>query len=67
MEFLDRKKAKFNWDNQDIEEDEGLDEPDPNPVTHSGILAEIPGVMMESDREVATTAIEAAPALDLTT
>ena len=49
LEFLDRKKARFDWDNEDIEEDEGLVEPDPNLTTHPGILAEIPGVMTESD------------------
>ena len=67
LEFLDRKKTKFDWDNEDIEEDEGLVEPDPNPTTHPGILVEIPGVVMESDREVATTAIAAAPVPDLAT
>ena len=36
-------------------------EPDPNPATHLGILAEIPGVMMESDQEIATTATESVP------
>ena len=61
MEFLDRKKAKFDWDNEEIEEDEGLVEPHPNPATHPGILAEIPGVMMESDCDDVTTAIEAVP------
>ena len=42
LEFLGRKKAKFDWDNEDIEEDEGLVEPDPNPTTHASILVEIP-------------------------
>ena len=65
LEFLDRKKAKVNWDNEDIEEDEGFVEPDPNPATHPGILAETPGVMMESDQEIATTAIEAVPVPEL--
>ena len=40
-------------------------EPDPNPTMYAGILAEVPGVMMESDQEIATTAIEAVPATNL--
>ena len=57
LEFLDRKKARFDWDNEVIEEDEGLVEPDSNPATHPGILAKNPGVMLESDQEIDTTAI----------
>ena len=67
MEFLDGKKTTFDWDNEDIEEDEGLDEHNPSPAIHPGLLAEIPGVMMESDCEVASTAIEAAPVPNLAT
>ena len=61
LEFLDIKKAKFDWDDEDIEVDEDLVEPDSNPATHPGILAEISGVVMESDSEIATTNIEAVP------
>ena len=42
-------------------------EPDPNPVTHLGLLAEIPGVMMESDLDTPKNAIEAVPVPDLAT
>ena len=55
------QKAKFDWENEDIEEDKGLVEPDPNPATHPDILVEIPGVMMESNSDDVTTAIEAVP------
>ena len=64
LEFLDRRKAKFDWENEDIEEDEGLVEPDLNPITYPGILAEIPGVIMESGQEIATTDIEVVPVHD---
>ena len=52
LEFLDRNKAKFDWGNADLEEDEGLVES--NPATHPGILVEILGVAIESDSEVDT-------------
>ena len=62
------KKAKCDWDNEDIEdveEDEGLVEPDPNPAIYPGILAEIPGVMIAPDQVVAMTDIEAVTVPDL--
>ena len=67
MEFLDRHKEKFDWDNEDIEDEEGKVEPDPNQDTHPGLLAEIPGVMLESDRDSSRDAIEAVPVPDLAT
>ena len=63
LEFLDRNKVRYDWDNEEIEEEEALVEP-PRTAAHPGILAEIPGVVMESDGEVDTAAIEAAPVPD---
>ena len=51
LEFLNRHKAKYDWDNEDIEECEGLIEPQPSSTAHPGILAEIPGVELEADDE----------------
>ena len=62
LEFLDRNKAKFDWDNGDLEEDEGLVES--YRVTHPGIIAEIPGMAIESNSSVGTSAIEAVPVPD---
>ena len=62
LESLDRNKANFDWDNDDLEENEGLVES--NPTTHPGILAEIPGVAIESDSAVDTSAIEEVPVPD---
>ena len=67
LEFLDRHKEKFDWDNEDIEDKEGLVEPDPDQDTHPGLLAEIPGVIMETDRDSSRNAIEAVPVPDLAT
>ena len=67
LEFCDRKKLRYDWDNKEIEED------DPhvgNPLTavHPGILEEIPGVELEADREdINTSAIEAVPGPDCDT
>ena len=59
LEFRDRKKLRYNWDNKEIEENDPLVE---NPITavHPCILEEIPGVELEADREdINTSAIEA--------
>ncbi len=67
LEFLDRNKVRYDWDNEEIEEEEALVEP-PRTAAHPGILAEIPGVEIEADREDGTTtAIEAVPKPDLAT
>ena len=50
LEFLNRMKSKYDWDNDYIvDNEEGLVEPEPNCTGHHGILAEIPGVDLESD------------------
>ena len=59
LKFLNRHKAKFDWDNDDLEEDIGLVEP--SHAAHPGILAEVPGVELESDSDDVTTAIQAVP------
>ena len=66
LEFRDRNKAKYDWDNEEIEEQANLVEP-ANTGAHPGILAEIPGVELETDHEDGTTAIEAVPKPDLAT
>ena len=43
LELLNRMKSKYNWDNDDIfNNEEGLVEPEPTHTGHHGILAEIP-------------------------
>ena len=64
MEFRDRNKARYDWDNEEIEEAEDIVEP-PSTASHPGTLAEIPGVELESDHEDNTTAVEAVPTPDL--
>ena len=50
LEFLNRNKVRYDWDNEEIEEEEALVEPPP--AAHPGILAEIPGVELEADRKM---------------
>jgi len=66
LEFRDRNKVKYDWDNEEIMESKALVEP-PRTVAHAGTLAEIPGVELESDREETTSALEAVPEPDLAT
>jgi hypothetical protein len=47
LEFLNRHKEKYDWDNEELEIEEGLVEDEPHP----DLLAEIPGVILESDYE----------------
>ena len=46
MEFLNRTKDKFEWDNDDISMGEvtGVEEP-----IYANLIAEIPGVKLETD------------------
>ena len=53
LEFRDRNKVKYDWDNEEIMENKALVEPS-STVVHAGTLAEIPGVELESDREETT-------------
>jgi len=64
LEFRNRKKAKYDWDNEEIEEHEDLME-SPDTAAHPDILAEIPGVELEADHEECATAVEAVPKPDL--
>ena len=47
MELLNRHKEKYDWDNEELEIDKGLVEEEPHP----DLLAELPGVRLESDYE----------------
>jgi hypothetical protein len=47
FEFLNRHKEKYDWDNEELEIEEGLVEEDSYP----DLLAEISGVRLESDYE----------------
>ena len=49
LEFLDRSKNRYEWDNEEFHEEE---EPLPQEeLTNPNILAEIPGVDLEADLE----------------
>ena len=67
MEFRDRKKIAYDWDNEEIEKAEDIVQPAPSIIAHPGIPAEIPGVELETDREMIVDAIEKAPKSDLAT
>ena len=47
MELLNRHKEKYDWDNEELDIDKGLVEEEPHP----DLLAELPGVRLESDYE----------------
>ena len=47
LQFLNWHKEKFDWDNEDLEIEEGLVEDE----AHLDLPAEIPGVPLESDFE----------------
>ena len=47
MELLNCHKEKYDWDNEELEIDKGLVEEEPHP----DLLAELPGVRLESDYE----------------
>ena len=57
LEFLNRRKEKFDWDNDDME-DVGIVE---NEMIYPNIPAEFPGLLF--DREVSNDVIEAEPDL----
>ena len=50
LEFLNRRGNKFEWDNEELDDTEGKIEQEPN-LIHPDIIAEIPGVELESDYE----------------
>ena len=47
LEFLNQKRQQYNWDNNDLEYDEGLIEQD---IEHPDILAKFPGIYLESEQ-----------------
>ena len=47
LQFLNRHREKYDWDNDKMEIDEGLGEDE----AHPDLPAEIPGVPLESDFE----------------
>jgi hypothetical protein len=46
LEFLNQKQQQYNWDNDDLEYDKGLIEPD---IAHPYIPAEFPSIDLESE------------------
>ena len=48
LQFLNWSKDKYDWDNDEFEEDEGLVEA--TPLTHAEITAEIPVIEMENEQ-----------------
>ena len=47
LQFCNRNKAKFDWDNDDIEKDKGLIEDETMDNPHPSLQAKIPGVELE--------------------
>jgi hypothetical protein len=45
LHFLNRHKERFSWDNEELDEPELLEKPQDT----DSLLAEIPGVLLESD------------------
>ena len=50
LEFLDRIKKEFGWENNDLHDDKVTEEGQPK-LVHPDILAKIPGVELENDYE----------------
>ena len=46
LKFLNRTKQKYGWDNDELNDDDGLVKEDP---THPDLPAKIPGVDLESE------------------
>jgi hypothetical protein len=47
IEFLNRKRQQYDWENDDLKDNEGLIEPD---FAHPNIPAEFPGIDLESEQ-----------------
>ena len=47
--FINQHKEQFAWENYDFEDTEDLVDPDPIPIPHSNILAELLGIDQEAD------------------
>ena len=61
FEFLNKTKAKYDWDNDDFKEDEGVVEDEAPMSQYPGISAEIPGVDLEYDLHNNLNVIEVEP------
>ena len=60
LEFRDRMKNKYEWENEDLDSEDGrVEEELVSPFTH--IPAEIPGVRMAAHVQPDTGAVEAPP------
>ena len=56
IEFLNRTRDKFEWENEDISPSEETGEQPP--LVHPSLTAEVPGILLESDFEDIQPAIE---------
>ena len=63
LEFLDRNEKRFNWDNAQLIESEGLVEQALGP--HPGLPNEIPGVGIGVDTGAKGTAVTPEPTQDI--
>jgi len=63
LEFLDRNEKRFNWDNDELIETEGLIESEPGP--HPGLPNEIPGVGVDGDNNAQSTVVTPEPTQDI--
>ena len=61
LQFRNRNKVKFDWDNDELEEDEDLIEDEIRDNHHPSLPAEIPGVELE--RYLEGIVVESAPKL----
>ncbi len=51
LTFLNCKKELYNWDNDDLQDDEGLIKPDNHPdISHPELPAEFPGVNIKLEQ-----------------
>ena len=61
LEFLNRNKEKFDWDNEELDFSEANVLPE-MAMPHHDVLVEMPGVRLESDFVSDTPAVEQPPA-----
>ena len=61
LKFQNRNKNKFDWGNNELEEDEGLIEDEHKDNPYPSLPAEIPGVELDQDLEGVVCAVETAP------
>ena len=48
LEFCNRNKKEFEWENEDLRDDKVIEEGQPK-LVHPDIINKIPGVVLESD------------------